>query len=166
MKLRVMDLNKKISLFLQSYARSKGYQDSGLKIRSGKLRNSIFSKPKGNSIILGTGVIYGRIQELGGEIKPKKAKRLWIPLPANMMRAGVLKFTTREAFEQGYIKNDIVFVKGTPVFVLKDKVFIKPKRYLYRAIEYLQQNLATLIDSWIKNEKVFERLIPLKGGAG
>jgi len=56
-----------------------------LQRRSGRLRNSITHQVKieGDNVIgrIGTNVVYGRIHELGGEIRPKTARALRFQIP-------------------------------------------------------------------------------------
>ena len=47
---------------------------------SGRLQNSITYKRSGRSLVIGTNLIYARIQQLGGVIKAKPGKVLRIPL--------------------------------------------------------------------------------------
>ncbi len=59
---------------------TRAWKKSGLQLRdTGRLLSSITHKVDEHSVIVGTNVIYGRIQQLGGTIRPKKAKKLWIP---------------------------------------------------------------------------------------
>lgn len=154
-----------IANFLQSYARGVSYAQSGLKVRTGRLRNSIFALPEysRNRVLFGVGVVYGRIQELGGVITPKKAKRLWIPLKTNMTKAGVPRFLPRDVFEKGFVRGNFFFLKegkrAIPMFVLKDKVEIQPKKYLRSAIEKLNNYFPMLVDRWIADVKIFEKIL-------
>lgn len=45
-------------------------------VRSGALANSIDYAITGNTAVIGSGLIYARIHQLGGTITPRKAKRL------------------------------------------------------------------------------------------
>ncbi|MEN2998679.1 MAG: hypothetical protein ABDH28_06570 [Brevinematia bacterium] len=158
-------LLSEIANFLQGYARGVSYGKSGLKVRTGRLRNSIVAIPEVSKdrILFGTGVIYGRIQELGGEIKPRKARRLWIPLPANLTKAGVVRKKPSDVFKSGFIKKNIFFLKQdkkiTPYFVLKDEVKIKPHKYMYMALLNLKTFFPRLVESWVKREKIFSKII-------
>lgn len=159
-----------IANFLQGYAREISYKKSGLKVRTGRLRNSIIAIPEVSKdrILFGTGVIYGRIQELGGEIEPKKAKKLWIPLPANLTKAGVIRKKPSDVFSSGFIRKNIFFLKQDkkviPYFVLKDRVKIKPHKYMYAAMLNLKTFFPRLVESWAKREKIFSRIIEFHRG--
>jgi len=47
---------------------------------SGDLRKSIHMDIKDSELIVGSSLKYARIQHLGGEIRPKKGRALWIPI--------------------------------------------------------------------------------------
>jgi len=76
---------QKITSFLAGYVKRQKLTGQVLRVRTGRLRNSITSKVevKGNEVIgrVGTNVEYGRIWELGGTIpaytiRPKRAMAL------------------------------------------------------------------------------------------
>ncbi len=59
---------------------TRAYKKNNLPLRdTGRLLNSITYRAGRDFVAWGTNVKYARIQQLGGEIKPKKAKKLAIP---------------------------------------------------------------------------------------
>lgn len=92
--------------------RFTGYSgESGEKLqnRSGMLRRSFGSTVVGGIgqstpltlVAYSQGVIYSRLQEYGGIIKPKKAKHLTIPLPDALTASGVPRYpSARYLFER------------------------------------------------------------------
>lgn len=113
-----------------------------LSSRSGALVKSIVDsvnvEGEGLATIRGSigGNRYARIQEYGGTVVPKKAKYLAIPLPAALDSRGVpIKLSPRQ-WDNTFISkskagNLIIFrregKKVTPLYVLKDKVYIPPR---------------------------------------
>lgn len=100
--------------------RMRGGGDS-VKTRSGRLRNSMGEETKADGSIIKTligsmGVIYARIQEFGGLIKPKRGKYLAIPLAAAKTGAGVPRYASPRDVP------DLVFLrskKGNPILAKK-----------------------------------------------
>jgi phage gpG-like protein len=91
----------------------------------------------------GTRVVYGAIQEEGGDIVPRRAKMLAVPLDAALTPAGVgryrspLRETLRSAFPGGtFVHKGVLFGKKTktsqPValFALKPRVTIPARPFL------------------------------------
>ena len=76
--------------------------------RTGTLRRSFGSEVvgglgKGTPLTLAVfsaGVKYARIQEYGGEVRPKSSKYLTVPLPDAMTRSGVVRASARQLFQQ------------------------------------------------------------------
>lgn len=76
--------------------------------RTGTLRRSFGSEVvgglgKGTPLTLAvfsSGVKYARIQEYGGEVRPKSSKYLTVPLPDAMTRSGVVRASARQLFQQ------------------------------------------------------------------
>lgn len=61
----------------EGQAKGSGYKQSGLKVRTGHLRRSIYSRYKGYlKGELGSPLVYSRIHQYGGVIVPKKKKSL------------------------------------------------------------------------------------------
>lgn len=82
-----------------------GRGDARLRNRTGALRRSFgwrrTSRPGRVRVDAFTaGLPYAKIHEFGGRIKPKKAKDLWVPAPANKTGAGVVRYPSIRAFLQ------------------------------------------------------------------
>jgi hypothetical protein len=96
---------------------------------------------------IGPHVIYGRIQEIGGTIRPVHAKMLAIPI-------GTLKGYAR-THEGLHIQraNGQLFLfddAGVAQYVLKDFVVIKPHPYLVPALAAQQDNIAAEFDKALR----------------
>lgn len=135
-----------------------------LKVRTGKLRQSIGSKINASSneinIVVGSGVRtgnrlpYANILETGGKIVPKKAKFLAIPLSGAMTKSGAGKFSAREFFdkykEKAFIHGNIIYLRKSktnivPMFVLKDSVNIPAKKYLSLTLSKIQGEIVNYL---------------------
>lgn len=141
---------------LRAEARAKRNATVILRVRSGRLRASIRSlvepSPEGGldlKLSAGGGreggsseVIYARIHELGGTIRPVKRKFLAIPLPPARTAAGVARYKTPRdvpglALVQS-LKGQYLLVKsdtGEPWYVLRKRVDIPARPYLRPALE-------------------------------
>lgn len=112
--------------------------------RTNRLHNSIGSRFRqtrdGARLIVsaGGGVTssYVRIQEKGGTIRPKRAKYLTIPMPANITQAGRTRKTSPRSFPDGFFfkKNGNLYFgrrleNGSvqTLFALKKEVKIPPR---------------------------------------
>ena len=94
--------------------------------------------------VVGSNLAYARIHELGGTIRPRRAKYLTIPLPATLTaQSGASRGRARD-FRDTFIKrskagNLIIFRENggsiTPLFVLKKSVSIPARPYLRPAME-------------------------------
>jgi len=120
----------------------------GAPIRSGRLRASIRGRVEmglagGGLGIVGSNVIYARIQELGGTVKARNVQFLTIPVGAAKTPAGV---TRREArsFPNTFViqgrSGSLVIMQrhgrgARPLFVLKRSVRLEPRPYLAPALE-------------------------------
>lgn len=126
---------------------TRAWKKGGLQLRdTGRLMSSISHKADEHSVTIGTNVIYGRIQQLGGIIRPKKAKKLWIPSgwqTRKLMRrfghtpSAVMKGMKAAGYKLWQSKSGKAMLaskekgkKPFVVFVLKDKVEIPARRYL------------------------------------
>jgi len=124
-----------------------GKATNRLNVRSGRLRSSItkkvISKGTRHRGIIGSNVVYARIHEEGGVIKPVSAKYLTIPLQAAKTRAGVVRGRARDFqdtfFRHSKSKNLILFQKKgdeiIPLFLLVKRVEIPARPYLKPALE-------------------------------
>jgi hypothetical protein len=126
-----------------------------LDTRTGNLARSFFRRIErvGEALVGRVGVdrakaIYGRVQELGGVIRPKRAKHLAIPVGAALTPSGVARFTAREfmenpeafGFRSAFTNERVTALMGVrrnksiePVFALKDEVTIPAAGYLRKA---------------------------------
>jgi phage gpG-like protein len=69
-----------------------------VRVRSGRLRNSVktaIDKPNFTAYV-GTNMVYARVIERGGTIKPKRSKLLTIPLAPALTKTGASRGTARE----------------------------------------------------------------------
>lgn len=123
--------------------RMRGGNDTN-HVRSGRLRNSMGQETKAEGSLIKTllgsmGVVYARIQEFGGLIKPKRGKYLAIPLSAAKTKAGVARYASPRdipglVFLKSKTGNPILaqrVAKGkksklVPMFVLVKSVTLKP----------------------------------------
>jgi len=127
---------------------------SGLSARSGHLRNSIRHTVErgqgGPEMHLSAGgrfggndVRYARIHELGGTIRPQRAKSLAIPLPAAKTGAGVSgrpgprDFPDLQFMPSKNPRNVGILATpaGVPMFVLRRSVTIPARPYLRPALD-------------------------------
>lgn len=122
-----------------------------LNVRSGRLRSSIaVGVERDGDVhrgIIGTNVVYARIHEKGGEIKPVRTKYLTIPLAAAKTKGGVSRGTARD-YQNTFVKkskagNLIIFQKQAgglvPLFLLRDRpVEIPARPYLQPSLEKVQ----------------------------
>jgi hypothetical protein len=113
-------------------------------------------KPGGVESAVGSGsdharapVVYARIQELGGEVRPKRGKYLAIPIgAARLPRGGAVYSTARlDPTPMAFVRS----LKGQPLLVdaataeprylLRTLVRIRPKFYLRDAVETIAPQL-------------------------
>lgn len=140
---------------LRAEARAKRNATTILRVRSGRLRASIRSlvepgKDGGLDLKLSAGggreggsteVVYARIHELGGTIRPVKRKFLAIPLPIARTPAGVSRYKTPRDVPDLHVaqskRGNLLLVKpdGTPWYVLRKRVDIPARPYLRPALE-------------------------------
>jgi len=143
------------------------WKKSGLTLRdTGRLMGSITHKAEETKVTVGTNVIYGRIHQLGGVIKPKRADKLWIPAGWNarklmrqygrsissaiksMRQAGYRVWKSRSGRAVLYADR-----KGKPqvLFILKDEVSIPARRYLY--VDTVDINVIKgKVQKWLKKK--------------
>jgi len=109
--------------------------------KTGSLTRSIIMYPTSPTtyVDIGSNLVYARIQDLGGEIRPKSGKYLTIPLPG--VRGSIRShsggfFIRSKAGNLLYVKKAGNGIK--PLFVLKDSVKIKGNRYLSTTFEFFK----------------------------
>ncbi len=97
---------------------------------------------------IGPHIIYGRIQELGGTIRPVHAKALAIPI-------GTLKgnASTHEGLHIQRMNGQAFLVdeQGTLQYVLRKFVIIRPRPYLSPALAAQEENIAAEFDAAIRS---------------
>ncbi len=141
-----------------------------LKVRSGRLRNSIGSfvieKEKEIEGIIGSGVRqgervkYANIHETGGTITPKNVKWLTIPLQSALTPAGVPRGKAKDFdntfFAWSKANNLLLFQRQgknvIPLFVLKKSVTIPARRYMSKTAEEVMPEIAEIILKRISKE--------------
>lgn len=119
---------------------------SGLKVRTGRLLNSVKKEivEEGDTLYgeVGTeGVPYAGIHEFGGTITPKNAQNLTIPTSRNRRADGSPRMSIRDVFatKKAFIAKGIVFLKKSkddiePMFILKKSVTIPARPYIQPAL--------------------------------
>lgn len=135
-------------------------EDGILGVRTGTLKRAVFDRvdvtgPTTAELHVGVDLAkapYGRVQELGGTIRPTTADHLTIPLSAALTPNGVARFTARDVianpfafgFSGTFVAKDIIFgtlglggkngkngKKGiVPLFALKTSVTLEARNYL------------------------------------
>ncbi|MEM1542871.1 MAG: phage virion morphogenesis protein [Ignisphaera sp.] len=124
---------------------TQAVKQSNLTLRdTGRLLSSITYLAYPHQVIVGTNLIYAPIQQLGGTIKPRKAKKLWIPAGAHtrklLRRYGTPQGVIEGLRAVGYrvwiskSKRAVLYAKkgGSPqvLFILKDQVDIPARPFL------------------------------------
>lgn len=99
-----------------------GYTSKFQSYFTGKLNRSVVYVMSGLKGILGANTAYDAIQEEGGDIRPKTAKALFIPLSSRGRKVGPQKGGG----------SGLVYGKD---FIFMQKVTIKPKHYFQRGID-------------------------------
>lgn len=85
--------------------------------RTGQLQKSLRSSVTGGSIgdlhlrCVSAGPIYSRIQEFGGEVRPKNAKFLSIPIVGNVLPSGVARYGSIALLASAFGESRIAFAK-------------------------------------------------------
>lgn len=143
-----------------------------LEPRTGNLRRALFHRVQGQgttaSVIVGADLSkapYGRVQELGGTIVPRRAAHLAIPLDAMLTAKGVARMTAREVianpfalgFSGTFTAKGVIFGKLpdqiVPLFALKSSVTLPARQYLASTLagrtDWIEQQFAELaFEAW------------------
>jgi hypothetical protein len=131
---------------------------------SGRLRSSIRGRVEHSALlggsfgVVGSNVVYARIQELGGVIKARHAKYLTIPLSGAKTKAGVVRGSARsfpDTFVMRSRSGDLLIVQRRgqgvlPLFVLKPEITIRGKHYLERGLEQNRAAIRSLFGREVK----------------
>lgn len=104
-----------------------------------------------SSVTIESTKVYAGIHEHGGVIRPKRARALTIPLTPQARRLPAKLWPKGSLFRVGSI---LASKRGRgikPQFALKKSVFIKPKRYVSRALKRSQPQLKNLLGLTIRS---------------
>ncbi len=150
-----------------------------LKRRTGDLARSIgfrIEKNKeGIESVIGSGAsrktartVYANIHETGGTIRPKRARKLAIPIGAALTPSGVARFTPAElkngsaGYDESFIAKSkagslIIYgkkdLKIIPLFILKDQAKIPAHKYMAITAEQVKDKVVEDIVGKIKEAK-------------
>jgi len=133
--------------------------------KSGHLRRHIRGRVESSTLlgasfgVVGSDVVYARIQELGGVVKARNAKYLTIPLAGAKTKAGIVRGGARTFSETFVIRSRsgnllIMQRRGRgvlPLFVLKPKVEIRGSHYLERGLEKNRAPIRELFGREVKS---------------
>ncbi|MBV6650721.1 MAG: phage virion morphogenesis protein [Hoeflea sp.] len=72
-----------------------GKRNSRILTESGRLRDSINSRPGNDEVLVGTNVIYAAIHQFGGTILPKAATHLWFRIGGALIKASKVTLPAR-----------------------------------------------------------------------
>ena len=103
---------------------------------TGKLNRSITFEQSGLKTKIGSNVIYAEILEYGGDIVPKRAKALFIPLTHLGRKVGAVKGGS-DQLEYG------------KDFIFSQKVTIKPKAYFERGMETSFKEINSILNEML-----------------
>ena len=131
---------------------------------SGRLRRSIRGRVEESRLlgasfgIIGSDVIYARIQELGGEIKPVHAQYLAVPLeaaktPTGRVRGGPRTFANTFIIRSRSGSLLIMQRHGggiRPLFALTKSITVRGKHYMERALQSNRPRLRALFGREVK----------------
>jgi len=138
-------------------------------VRTGMLRRSAVAErpevtPNGMVGVVGVNAVYAALQEFGGDVEPRVAVHLTVPLEAAMTARGVARFTAREfidnpwllGFDRSVTLGNLLLgvVKGgplTPVFALALRVRIPPHKYMHLAFEDTRERMLGIIQKVVDN---------------
>ena len=158
---------------LQAETQTKKLMTTVLKVRTGRLRNSVRQRVKRTKtkVIVtlqagGKRVPYMMVHEFGsdGDITPKRGKYLRLPLPPAQTKRGVdrrsggsLRGDKDFRFVPAkYLKGNnpllIHVPSGKPWYVLKKSVRIPPRPTISKAYQWLEANMIPALEDAIKFE--------------
>lgn len=168
---------RRIGLRLQRTMMQKVSNDV-LQVRTGNLRRAIFYRVEGSEqsreVLVRAGAnltkaIYGRIQDVGGTITPRRAQFLTIPFGPNRTTNGVMRVDAREfisnpgsiGFTGSFVNRRKTAILGVradgsvePVFALVRFVRIKPTGYLANSLAetmpFIQEEMNLAADEVMK----------------
>jgi phage gpG-like protein len=131
-----------------AYIEGEAKNNISKRSRHGQLLGNITHKVIGNSVRISANTIYAAIQELGGEIKPSKAKSLAVPInkaaegkePKDFPDLVLIKKNGKALLCKTSKK------KVTPMFILLKSVDIPERPYLRPAVYNNQDNIMSLLN--------------------
>jgi hypothetical protein len=150
----LLDGMRRIGMGIEAHVKGK-LSGQVLKARTGNLRRALFSRVQTTGrddvvAIVGvdsTKAPHGRIHEVGGIIRPRRASNLAIPIGEAQTRGGVARFTARQLVQNprafgytgAFFRKNVLFGnrnrRPVPLFVLKPQVSIKRTGYLSGSVE-------------------------------
>jgi hypothetical protein len=150
----LLDGMRRIGLGIESHVKGK-LRGQVLKARTGTLSRAVFSRTQATGdgdvmVVVGVDSAkapYGRIHEVGGIIRPRRAANLAIPIGEAKTRGGVARFSARQLVQNprafgytgAFFRKNVLFGNRNrvpvPLFVLKPQVAIKGTGYLSGSIE-------------------------------
>ena len=135
-------------------------------VETGTLRRSIQSKIDKNELVgyVGTNLLYALPLEKGAKIRPKKAKKLWIPIGKNTKKLVEMYGSVREFIETVLSKGGTVIKSPknenirlvilnkqvVGLFLLKDEVEIPAFRYFEKAFNEVYPKIQKRINELLK----------------
>lgn len=123
--------------------------------RSGRLRESIRAdiKRSGDRVQItlsagGSTAPHARIQEEGGEVRARSGRYLAIPLEDHLRGRSPRSLPGRTHVRESKAGNLLIFGEdGRPLYLLRERIRIKPTRYLARAMEAGSADVARRLGS-------------------
>jgi phage gpG-like protein len=151
------DIPAEIIKRMDGFTPGKRNKTSPIMTRTSKLAATVRGKRVGNKademvalIMAGSSTVkYAAIQEFGGEVTPKKAKALTIPLPNILTPGGDVKGDYRLTQRGGrhsttggqptFIRDGVIMIqqggKAVPIYALKQRAVIPPRLRMGKTIE-------------------------------
>lgn len=146
----LLDGMKRVGLEMERHVKATHLSGGSLDTRTGTLRRAVFSRTEaageGDAVaVVGVDLgkaPYGRIQEMGGTIRPQRASRLAIPVGEARTAKGVGRFSARDlianpgafGYTGAFFRKNVLFgtrgQQAVPLFALKPQVTIKATGYL------------------------------------
>jgi len=150
----LLDGMRRIGLGVQAHIKSK-LGGQVLKRRTGNLSRAVFSRAQavgdGDVVVVvgvdSTKAPHGRIHEVGGIIRPRRASKLTIPIGEAKTQGGMARFTAHQlvsnprafGYTGAFFRKNVLFAnrnrRPVPLFVLKPQVAIKGTGYISGSIE-------------------------------
>lgn len=150
---------QEVVLMLKRYIKQRKLSGQVLKVRSGRLRNSIASSVSiiGKAVVgvVGTNVPYAKTHEFGATITPKRGKYLAIPIGGALTPAGVPRGRPRDFADTVVVNTrfgnklilgrDKTSGKRIPLFILKKSVTIRKRPFFEPSIKENQSRILEML---------------------